>query len=105
MTRNKKIIISIIVAILIAIVLYLILRKPKSALPGSETASIDPAVFPLKIGSTGEAVKAVQKYLNDKYSAGLVVDGSWGPATDKAVQQYLMRDNVSQAVYDKWSLS
>ncbi len=106
MTPNKKkIIIIVIIAIILGVILYFILRKPKPAALPSGSTPVNPDNFPLKIGSTGTEVKAVQKYLNDKYSAGLVVDGSWGPATDAAVQKYLNRDNVSQAVYDKWNLS
>ncbi len=106
--NKKKIIIIVVIALILGAILYFILRKPKApdastATPGS--TPVDSGVFPLKLGSKGSEVKALQSYLNNKYGASLVVDGSWGPATGAAVMQFLNRDNVSQAVYDKWNLS
>lgn len=45
----------------------------------------------LKLGSRGEAVKRLQRRLND-FGLGLIVDGIFGPATEAAVKQY-QRDN------------
>lgn len=42
----------------------------------------------LHYGSTGEQVKKLQKCLNKIMDAGLKVDGSYGPATLKAVKQF-----------------
>ncbi len=103
--NKKKIIIIVIIAIILGAILYFILRKPKTLTASTGTPSVNPDAFPLKLGSKGSEVTAVQKYLNSKYNAGLVTDGDWGPATDAAVLKYLNRDNVSQAVYDKWNLS
>lgn len=35
--------------------------------------------------------KAIQQALNRKVKAGLVVDGKWGPATDKAISEFRRR--------------
>jgi peptidoglycan hydrolase-like protein with peptidoglycan-binding domain len=41
--------------------------------------------FPLRQGSTGTYVKAMQAALNDRFGSSLVVDGIFGPKTYKAV--------------------
>ncbi len=102
MTTKKKIIIALIVIGVIALITWFIYSKKKTS-PISEEAPVS-ASFPLKMGSKGKEVEALQKYLNDKYSAGLEVDGIWGEKTDAAVQTSLMRDNISEAVYTKWAL-
>ena len=45
--------------------------------------------FPLKKGSGGAKVKALQRYLNDVGSYGLVVDGKFGNLTEGAVKEEL----------------
>lgn len=45
---------------------------------------------PLRKGMRGLRVKALQQALNKK-GAGLVVDGNYGPATEKAVKEYGMK--------------
>ncbi len=42
----------------------------------------------LRAGNRGNAVKALQLLLNEKLNAGLVVDGSFGPATRHAVVSF-----------------
>ncbi len=42
--------------------------------------------FPLKIGSGGEKVADLQRFLNDSGSYGLVVDGKFGPNTEAALK-------------------
>jgi hypothetical protein len=42
--------------------------------------------FPLKKDSGGDRVKALQLFLNNSSSYGLVVDGKFGPATEGAVK-------------------
>mgnify|MGYP003112318015 FL=1 len=41
--------------------------------------------FPLRKGSGGDKVKALQKFLNDAGSYGLAVDGKFGNLTENAV--------------------
>ena len=53
----------------------------------------------LKYGSRGECVEIVQSLLNFLFDAGLAQDGSFGPATEKAVKKFqkrygLQRDGV-----------
>ena len=58
----------------------------------SETSTVKKAaVYPtkdLRYGNTGEQVKRLQKCLNKIDKAGLTVDGSYGPATLKAVRAF-----------------
>ncbi len=42
--------------------------------------------FPLKLGCAGSKVRLIQKALNMKYNAGLVVDGHFGLLTEKALE-------------------
>jgi peptidoglycan hydrolase-like protein with peptidoglycan-binding domain len=49
------------------------------------TTTWEKLVITLTLGSTGEAVKAVQRQLDDKRKAGLTVDGIYGAATRNAV--------------------
>ena len=46
----------------------------------------------LKNGSKGEAVKELQRFLNDKLSLGLVVDGKLGPKTISVIKTW-QKDN------------
>jgi peptidoglycan hydrolase-like protein with peptidoglycan-binding domain len=39
-------------------------------------------------GSTGQAVRAIQVLLNDKFGYGIAVDGIFGPSTDDAVRDF-----------------
>jgi peptidoglycan hydrolase-like protein with peptidoglycan-binding domain len=101
--KKRKIIIVIVSIVVIATILYFVLKKKDT--PSSEVPATNPSAFPLKKGSTGPEVIQVQKYLNQKYSAGLAVDGIWGPKTNAAVTNFLQRDNISSDVYDKWELA
>ncbi len=103
--NKKKIIVTIVILAIIAIALYFIFKKPAEVEKTSTIAEPSPIIFPLKKGSTGSGVIAVQKYLNEKYNAGLTPDGSWGPITDAAALTYLKRDNVSANVFQTWGLS
>ncbi len=101
MTTRKKIIIAIIVIGALALITWFIYKNKKEVITKEELPSTS---FPLKMGSSGKEVENLQNYLNDKYGAGLEVDGMWGWKTDSAVMQFLKRDNISEAVYLKWSL-
>ncbi len=49
-----------------------------------------------------EAVKKVQKFLNDFFKAGLVVDGVFGPLTDKHVRAFQLSHKTK--ILDPWGL-
>jgi peptidoglycan hydrolase-like protein with peptidoglycan-binding domain len=51
-------------------------------------ATWDKLIVPVGLGSRGEAVKALQRELNQKRSAGLSVTGSFGAATLSAVKAF-----------------
>lgn len=62
------------------------------------------AQFPLKTGSSGDAVKAAQRWLNLALEiAGdrdrLAEDGKYGPATARVVRSYFYRDSISESDY------
>lgn len=99
--NRKQIITLVVIAAIIALSLWLIFRKPEEKSTLSAGIEIS---FPLKEGSRGAGVAALQKYLNSRYSANLSIDGIWGPKTSEAVTLYLKRDNVSKDVFYKWEL-
>ncbi|WP_291408703.1 peptidoglycan-binding protein [Actinophytocola sp.] len=54
-----------------------------------------PATRPtIKRGARGDAVREAQGILNRKQSAGLAVDGIFGPLTDKAVREFQRRGGL-----------
>jgi peptidoglycan hydrolase-like protein with peptidoglycan-binding domain len=53
-------------------------------------------VVRVETGSTGEAVKALQRQLNEKRRAGLTVDGLYGAATRRAVSAFQGHVHLSQ---------
>ena len=65
--------------------------------PASQPASI----FPLKTGSKGAEVAALQSYLNKRYNAGLATDGIWGPKTQAALQKFEQTTMWSTTDYTK----
>ena len=54
------------------------------SVPSSSGSNSD--TFPFKRGCSGENVKLLQITLNKKYNAGIAVDGVFGPATEKALE-------------------
>nr|DAU94710.1 MAG TPA: Lysozyme-like protein [Caudoviricetes sp.] len=96
--NTKKIVIIIAVAIL-AYLVFTAFRKPASKRGSNEgdkdEAGTDTsrAGFPLKYGSRGKYVKALQRWLNGKkaegvanFGANLVVDGKFGDKTLSALR-------------------
>ena len=67
---------------------------------GNPTSSAN-TKFPLSQGSRGPEIKAVQKYLNSHYNAGLDEDGIWGSKTNAALLKYEKTTSVSKAEFDK----
>jgi len=69
----------------------------------------DSYLFPLEVGSKGEKVIALQKYLNAKNNAKLAVDGIFGPLTLKALLSQQTKESyteekgkVSESYYDQF---
>ena len=56
--------------------------------PASSVSSYDFGSSILKNGSTGEAVKELQRFLNATLNLGLVVDGELGPKTIAVIKQW-----------------
>ena len=56
--------------------------------------------FPLKKGSGGSEVKALQKYLNSVGKYGLVVDGKFGSKTADALKRWNGKTSVSEGYYN-----
>lgn len=76
----------------------------KKAITGEKTTSktskassvLTAPTITLVKGSKGEQVKLLQKCLNKLINAKLEVDGSYGPATEKAVKAYQKKKKLSQ---------
>jgi len=58
------------------------------------TASYNFGTTVLKNGSTGEAVKELQRFLNATMNLGLVVDGMFGPHTTTVMKQWQTAHNL-----------
>lgn len=78
---------------------------------GKTVKTLYPGKFPaipsgteLKLGDTGSNVKLLQKYLN-WYGFDLEVDGSFGPATEKAVIQFSDETNKHRGRFGQTLLS
>jgi len=79
---------------------------PPASKPGTVPPSVKPAtqvsVFPLKNGSRGNEVRALQTYLNGKMPAPmakLTVDGIFGAKTEAAVKSVFNTSSVTEALY------
>lgn len=62
-----------------------VVQAPISPSSPSSISTNDQYTFPLKLGSKGTTVKALQNALNRKYNAHLAEDGYFGPATESAL--------------------
>ena len=58
------------------------------ASPSTTTGSYNLGTTTLKNGSRGEAVRELQRFLNDKLNLGLVLDGALGPKTIAVIKQW-----------------
>ncbi|MCE9517738.1 peptidoglycan-binding protein [Candidatus Nomurabacteria bacterium] len=56
--------------------------------PSTSTGSYNLGTAILKNGSRGDAVKELQRFLNDKLDLGLVVDGMLGPNTITVIKEW-----------------
>ncbi len=63
-------------------------NKLRQTLTGKKEVIPPYPAITLQRGDTGVQVKSLQKCLNEKMDAGLAVDGSFGPATEKAVKAF-----------------
>lgn len=112
--------ILLIVVVIAVIITIIIIRKRKSSKVNLEPSTdatetkgmgllISPSntnttvtsisKFPLKKGSTGNEVKVLQKYLNDRYKSGLNVDGIFGILTESALLKNEGIKTVSWTMY------
>ena len=55
----------------------------KQPVPGKDAKG-----FPLSVGSRGEYVEIIQKALNERYGANLIVDGVFGSKTSKSLSTH-----------------
>lgn len=111
--RGKSWIIVCVVMLIIGVLLFLfrdkILGKKTevSGIDGTETAPV--SEFPLAVGSRGEKVKALQRYLNQMFTLApvsrdympLVEDGIFGTKTEAACQMFLNTSSVSETWYNQ----
>lgn len=109
------------VALLLSGGIILLTRKNKNKdvfpaeIPGSSFPSGPPALppapsgnssgFPIKSGSRGEAVRAVQKALIKAYGKGILprygADGIWGSETENALRSKNLPLSISQSDFQK----
>ena len=112
---KKKVIIIIIVLVIVgisSIFIFKKVKKEKAATGGSSGAGTGSGTsqatkFPLKKGSTGDAVKKVQEGLNTinrkKLSyTDLVVDGIFGTKTETALNDACSLKELTKARYEKF---
>ena len=96
---TKYIVLAVLILAFIAIVYYY--RKDLFGASASTSGGIPvPSEFPLKQGSTGSKVTALQNALNAR-GENLVVDGSFGPLTLGALQRQFNVSEVSETLYNQ----
>lgn len=108
---DKKTIIYIAIGIVALIVIVLLFRKSKRttviANPKKENGSnnlylLDSSEFPLKKGSKGKYVKALQLYLNDHKKgtdAPLYIDSKFGIETERLCESILGSKEVEEFTF------
>jgi len=57
---------------------------PPPSIPGVDFNNCES--FPLKLGCSGSKIKALQKALNRNFNANIQVDGHFGTATERALE-------------------
>ncbi len=72
------------------------LPEPTPNVPNLPAA---PTGFPLRNGSKGALVVALQKLLNSRFKAGLTTDGNWGRKTDAALVKAGLPTQIDAATY------
>ena len=58
-------------------------------------------LYKLEKGHTGDAVVALQTLLNLRMNAGLVVDGDFGEATEKALNQFIEKYHLKTKICER----
>ncbi|MCX6250730.1 MAG: peptidoglycan-binding domain-containing protein [Bacteroidetes bacterium] len=109
MKKNKKLIFWIAGLLILAYVIWHFVKKRatsahEAALPGTNHVPISPASltgFPLKQGSRGKYVTALQQYLKDAKKESLTVDGILGPKTAAALSKYGFSLPMENAAFNK----
>lgn len=103
---DKKTIIYIAIGIVAVIAIFLLFRKPKKTANGEKISSnlylLDSSKFPLKKGSQGRYVKALQLYLNDwkkGTDAPLYVDSKFGIETERLCESVLGTKEVEEFTF------
>lgn len=118
--KNKKFIIAAVSVLALVLVAVFFIRKKKndeasSSFPtGALTTEHPNASFPLTpyskageysaaSGSYGQQIANLQQKCNDKYGAGLDVDGKLGPKTEAAFNSCFGSALISEADYESLS--
>jgi hypothetical protein len=61
--------------------------------------------FPLRMGSVGKRVEQLQAFLVRKFGANIIANGIWDEKTQIAVEKHLKQKEISQSIFDAYSLS
>jgi hypothetical protein len=102
MEKNKKLIASILIgtALLIGGIMGYGQWKKNKSTGGLNIES----GFPLKMGSRGENVKKLQRYLNNKMPSPmkrLEIDGIFGELTEKALLAVANKNEINEREFNK----
>lgn len=94
----KQWVLILVILVVIAIIVIYFKNKNKE----TKTEEIIVVNFPLKIGSSGNEVRAIQNYILSKNPNALPVygaDGDWGSETQSAVIAIFGKSEISEADY------